>query len=99
MHPHARLVGHDLMWRASHATGRINAETEPSVHDLALATGLSAGQVEVALQVLRTRGWLGSRRLKEGPREGQAVMVLTIPALALDQIREHTAQHHSAYVR
>ena len=87
MHPHARLVGHDLMWRASHATGRISPNLQPTAETLAQATGLTTGQVDVALQVLHTRGWLHYRRLQEGPRAGQDAMVLAIPAAALEQIR------------
>ncbi|MFI1723884.1 hypothetical protein [Streptomyces sp. NPDC020489] len=87
MHAHARLVGHDLMWRANHATGQVSPTMHVSSDELALATGLTAGQVDVALQVLHTRGWLHYRRIAEGPRTGQRAMVLTIPAGALEQIR------------
>ncbi|MEU6012054.1 hypothetical protein [Streptomyces sp. NPDC047453] len=90
---HARLVGHDLMWRASHATGRISVSLQPSSERLALATGLTAAQVDVALQVLHTRGWLHYRRLKEGPRAGQTVYSLVIPAGALEGIRAWIAAH------
>ncbi|WP_328439324.1 hypothetical protein OHA71_23590 [Streptomyces sp. NBC_00444] len=87
MPPHARLVGHDLMWRASHATGQMSPNLQPTVEALAHATGLTTGQVDVALQVLHTRGWLHYRRLQEGARAGQKAMVLAIPAAALEQIR------------
>ncbi|MFE7236127.1 hypothetical protein ACFVAF_37045 [Streptomyces sp. NPDC057596] len=93
MPAHARLVGHDLMWRASHATGRISVNLQPSSETLALATGLTPGQVDVALQVLHTRGWLQYRRLKEGPRAGQSVYSLVIPAGALEGIRAWIAAH------
>ncbi len=92
MPPHARLVGHDLVWRASHATGRISPNLNPSSAVLALATGLTTGQVEVALQVLHTRGWLQYRVLQSGPREGQSVPRLTIPAAALEDIRAWLSQ-------
>jgi hypothetical protein len=90
--PHARLVGHDLVWRASHATGRISPNLNPSSEVLANATGLTTGQVDVALQVLHTRGWLGYRVLQTGPRAGQSVFRLTIPAAALEDIRAWLSQ-------
>ncbi|MFZ4206810.1 hypothetical protein ACOZE4_18430 [Streptomyces griseoincarnatus] len=87
MHAHARLVGHDLMWRAAHATGRIAPNQQPSLETLAAATGLSTGQVDVALATLHTRGWLQYRALREGPRAGVRVMSLAIPAAVLEHIR------------
>lgn len=93
MHPHARLVGHDLMWRASHATGRLSPNLQPSTEVLALATGLTTGQVRVALQVLRTRGWLYYRPLQSGPRTGRQVMHLAIPAGELARIRARDRRH------
>jgi hypothetical protein len=92
MPAHARLVGHDLVWRASHATGRISPNLNPSSEILANATGLTTGQVDVALQVLHTRGWLQYRVLQTGPRAGQSVPRLTIPAAALDDIRAWLSQ-------
>ncbi|MEU3507908.1 hypothetical protein ABZ733_08250 [Streptomyces longwoodensis] len=86
---HARLVGHDLMWRADYTTGHIAPNRHPKTETLAEATGLTTGQVEVALQVLRTRGWLTDRRVTEGPRAGRSVYALVVPALALEQIRTH----------
>ncbi|MFF3928614.1 hypothetical protein [Streptomyces hirsutus] len=87
MHAHARLVGHDLVWRTNHATGRISPNRQPSLEVLALATGLNTGQVGVALQILHTRGWFRYHVLQEGPRKGQTVIALTIPAAALENIR------------
>lgn len=87
MHPSTRLVGLDLLWRASHATGRMSANLHPSSEHLAQATGLTVGQVEVALNTLHTRGWLRYRRVQEGPRVGQQVFDLVIPAAALEDIR------------
>ncbi|MYS44076.1 hypothetical protein GTY23_23155 [Streptomyces sp. SID5998] len=92
MPAHARLVGHDLMWRASHATGRISPTLQPTTEVIALATGLTVGQVDVALQILHSRGWLHYRRLQEGPRAGRNAMALTIPALALEDIRAQRAK-------
>lgn len=94
MPAHARLVGHDLMWRASHATGQVSPNMQPTSEHLAIATGLTVGQVDVAVQVLHTRGWLHYRRLKDGPRAGQNAMVLAIPAGALEQIRARASTHH-----
>lgn len=87
MHPHSRLVGHDLMWRASHATGRILPAAQPTVEQLAGATGLTTGQVEVALANLHSRGWLYPRRRQEGGRAGRPAYTLTIPAGVLEEIR------------
>lgn len=87
MHAHARLVGHDLVWRAHHATGQVSPNMQVSSDELALATGLTPGQVDVALQVLHTRGWLNYRVIADGPRAGQRAMVLTIPAAVLEQVR------------
>ncbi|MGA4896709.1 hypothetical protein ACPCAJ_01920 [Streptomyces griseoincarnatus] len=87
MHAHARLVGHDLMWRAAHATGRVAPNQQPSLETLAAATGLSTGQVGVALATLHSRGWLQYRVLREGPRAGVRVMSLAIPAAVLEHIR------------
>jgi len=89
MHPHARLVGHDLMWRAVHATGRISPKLQPTIEAVSLATGLTTAQVGVALQVLRTRGWLYDRPVQEGPRRGTTSFELAIPSWALEQIRAH----------
>lgn len=88
MHPHARLVGHDLMWRASHATGEVSANYRPSIEQLAAATGLTSMQVDVAFAVLRSRGWLYARPIPEGPRAGQTALHLAIPAGALEDIRQ-----------
>ncbi|WP_073946489.1 hypothetical protein [Streptomyces kebangsaanensis] len=99
MHPHARLVGHDLMWRASHATGRISPSLQPSTEQLAQAAGLTAAQVDVALQVLHTRGWLQHRRLQEGPRAGQTAYSLAIPAAALEGIRAWIAENPREFRR
>ncbi|MBK3572630.1 hypothetical protein JHN63_02080 [Streptomyces sp. MBT65] len=95
MHPHARLVGHDLMWRASHATGQMSPNLQPSTQDLALATGLTVGQVDVALAALHSRGWVRFRVLKEGPRAGQRVSDLVIPAAVLEDIRVMGRKHAS----
>jgi hypothetical protein len=87
MPAHARLVGHDLMWRASHTTGQIAPSLQPTIEALALSTGLTTGQVHVALQILHTRSWLNYRFLQAGPRTGQQAWTLTIPAVDLEQIR------------
>ncbi|MFD5656968.1 hypothetical protein [Streptomyces hirsutus] len=89
MPAHARLVGHDLLWRASHATGRIPPKLQPSIEAVSLATGLTTMQVGVALQILRTRGWLYDRPVTHGPRTGSTAFELTIPAFALERVRAH----------
>ncbi|MFJ1650054.1 hypothetical protein ACIOC2_01300 [Streptomyces sp. NPDC088337] len=99
MPPHARLVGHDLLSRANHATGRISARRQPSSERLAFATGLTAAQVDVALQVLLTRGWLQPHRVTEGPRTGQTVHCLAVPAAALERVRAWISTHPLESVR
>ncbi|MFB7597217.1 hypothetical protein [Streptomyces sp. NPDC056160] len=89
MPAHARLVGHDLMWRASHATGRLSPSLQPTTEMLAAATGLAPAQIDVALATLHSRGWLRLRRLQEGPRAGRTAYDLAIPAAALQEIRSH----------
>ncbi|MFF9215578.1 hypothetical protein [Streptomyces viridosporus] len=84
---HARLVGHDLLWRAGDSTGRIPPKLQPTLEDISSATGLTTRQVEVALQVLRTRGWLYDRLVTVGPRTGTTAYELAIPAFALERIR------------
>ncbi|MEU6376764.1 hypothetical protein [Streptomyces sp. NPDC046909] len=87
MHPHSRLVGHDLMWRANHATGRILAVAQPTVEQLASATGLTTGQVEVALANLHSRGWLHYRRRQAEARADRPAYSLAIPAGVLEEVR------------
>jgi len=78
----ARLVGHGLLWRAHYATGKVPAD-QMSPEALADATGLTPGQVLVAIEVLHTRGWL----IKHQLRSGTPVIDLAIPAGALEDIR------------
>ncbi|MDT6983704.1 hypothetical protein ACFSUJ_12020 [Streptomyces lusitanus] len=88
MTPHARLVGHDLLWRASHATGRLSTDLQPTTESLAKATGLTVAQVQVALSTLRSRGWLKYHAVEQGRRRaGTPVITLTIPAAVLEHIR------------
>ncbi|MCF2130170.1 hypothetical protein L1I79_27615 [Strepomyces sp. STD 3.1] len=75
------------MWRASHANGRIAPNMRPDSEYLALATGLTVAQVDVALNTLTTRGWIHHRRLTDGPRAGSNQWVLVIPAAALEDVR------------
>ncbi|MBZ6258812.1 hypothetical protein KVH22_25185 [Streptomyces olivaceus] len=83
----ARLLAHDLVWRAGHHNGRISPNARPAPEHLAEATGLTVAQVDVALNTLTTRGWLTHRRLTDGPRAGSNQWVLAIPAAALEDIR------------
>lgn len=83
MPAHARLVGHALLWRAHHATGKVPADEMPATEAIADATGLAPSQVLVALEVLHTRGWL----IKHPLRSGATVIDLVIPAGLLEDIR------------
>lgn len=58
MTPHTRLVALTLAMFGNYRTGHIVADRQPRLHGLAQATGLSAGQVVVALRVLEDRGWV-----------------------------------------
>lgn len=83
MPAHARLVGHDLLWRANHRTGRIDVADQPPAQIIAEATGLTVPQVLVAVQVLHSRGWLVVRHL----RSGAEAFDLVIPAGFLEEVR------------
>ncbi|MFF9043293.1 hypothetical protein [Streptomyces parvulus] len=83
----SRLVAHDLLWRASHANGRISPNMRPDSEYLALATGLTVAQVDVALNTLTSRGWIHHRPITDGPRTGGHQWVLVIPAAALEDVR------------
>ncbi|MEU2780580.1 hypothetical protein [Streptomyces sp. NPDC007110] len=93
MHPHSRLVGHDLLARASHATGRLAPSKWPALEQLALDTGLTTGQVDVALANLASRGWLDHKTGDD------TAATLAIPAAVLEQIRADIRRHRSAYPR
>ncbi|MGW2170367.1 hypothetical protein ACWC1C_07525 [Streptomyces sp. NPDC001705] len=94
----SRLVAHDLLWRASHANGRISPTMRPDSEYLALATGLTVAQVDVALNTLTTRGWIHHRRLTDGPRAGSNQWVLVIPAAALEDVRAFvTSRNNHGY--
>lgn len=80
---HARLVGHGLLWRAHYSTGKVPADQLPGPEVIADATGLTPGQVLVAIEVLHTRGWL----IKHQLRSGATVIDLVIPAGVLEEVR------------
>ena len=89
MPAHARLVGHDLLWRAHHRTGRIDVAEQPPAQIIAATTGLTIPQVLVAIQVLHSRGWLVCRQL----RSGAETFDLVIPAGFLEDIRFQRSLH------
>lgn len=95
MNPEARLMGYTLLWFAHHRTGRISPTLQPSQQELADASGLSVGRVGVQLEVLRERGWLRLVPISEGPRTGLLRFELTIPALYLERVRAHRAEHQT----
>ncbi|MDX5571011.1 hypothetical protein PYK79_57655, partial [Streptomyces sp. ID05-04B] len=92
MHPETRLVGLTLLGYANFQTGQIHARWRPTVEDLADATGLTAGRVLVQVEILTSRGWLTEHVLARGPRAGSRALLLCVPALVLEQLRDRAAQ-------
>jgi hypothetical protein len=88
-HPHARLVGYDLVHRASFATGRIEADHYPTRETISHATGLTTAQVDVAMEVLGSRGFLIRRTVDSGPRAGELRHDLAVPTHLLLKVRAH----------
>ncbi|MEW2451248.1 hypothetical protein AB0896_27445 [Streptomyces parvulus] len=96
----SRLVAHDLMWRAGHINGRISPRMWPDNEHLALATGLTVAQVDVAVRTLTGRGWITYRSIAEGPNTGCPQRVLVIPAAALEDVRAFvTSRNNQGYTR
>lgn len=87
MRPEARLTALTLLGYANYRTGLVNKHL-PDMQELAYATGLTEGQVRVQVEVLTQRGWLTYRVLGRGPREGQQVIQLCVPAHVLQQLRD-----------
>ncbi|TLQ45788.1 hypothetical protein [Streptomyces marianii] len=58
LHPHTRLVGLALATYADWDTGNIPAASQPRLAGLTNASGLHQPQVVVALNTLRSRGWI-----------------------------------------
>jgi hypothetical protein len=83
--PHARLLAHDLLHRANHKNGRLSADNQPDIAQLATATGLTEMQAGVALQILHSRGWIAYRT--DIPKGTRRLYDLVIPALALERAR------------
>lgn len=82
MTPHTRLVALVLATYGHHQTGRIR--TQPGLHGLAAGTGLTAGQVVVALRVLESRGWVS----RSGPAAYERTELQPhIPNHVMDQLR------------
>ena len=93
MHPEARLVALTLLGYANYKTGLVNSRHQPDTTTLAEDTGLTTGQVQVQLHVLTQRGWLYTRPLTRGPRNGQLGLFLAVPALYLEQVRADRAEY------
>lgn len=89
--PHARLVAHDLLHRASHTSGRLGPKNQPAVRQLAVATGLTEMQASVALNVLASRGWIAYR--PEVPEDKRSLYDLVVPALELERARGRRFLH------
>ncbi|MEV3995778.1 hypothetical protein AB0K62_08810 [Streptomyces halstedii] len=83
MTAHTRLTALTL---ATYANGRTGAMgRQPGLHGLATATGLSAGQVVIALRVLEQRGWV--KRTGPMPYE-TALLRPVIPNHSIDRARD-----------
>jgi protein-disulfide isomerase-like protein with CxxC motif len=89
MLPEARLVALTLLQYAHYRTG-LCTKREPSLEELAYATGLTTGQARVQLEVLTSRGWLTQRKVTTGPRIGRLTYQLCIPQLVLERLRNRT---------
>jgi hypothetical protein len=87
MHPEARLVALTLLGYSNFKTGLVSPRHRPSSEQLAEDTGLTAGQVQVQIQVLAQRGWLYTRRIAHGEYAGQLGLNLSVPAPVLDRVR------------
>ncbi|MFJ2515577.1 hypothetical protein ACIPEL_36170 [Streptomyces griseoviridis] len=86
MRPNSRLVGLTLLGYANFKTGLLN-KYQPDLAELSYATGLTKEQVDVQIRVLTQRQWLTRHVPAEGPRQGQEVLKLQIPAAVLQQLR------------
>lgn len=76
MPPHTRFVGIALATHAD-ASGQIAEGRQPRLLGLIHETGLHAGQVVVALNTLKARGWI--RQVQPAAPYDTADLVLTIP--------------------
>ncbi|MFJ8863647.1 hypothetical protein ACIRD8_35170 [Streptomyces sp. NPDC102451] len=86
-----RLTALTLATYANARTGRMGQQ--PGLHGLATATGLSAGQVVVALRVLEGRGWV--RRTGPMPYE-TALLQPVIPTHSMGRARAGFHQRPTA---
>jgi hypothetical protein len=87
LHPEARLVALTLLGYAHYKTGTVFPRFRPTREQLAEATGLTPGQIDVQIHVLTQRGWLCSRRITQGHDTGRLALALAVPALILEQVR------------
>jgi hypothetical protein len=87
LHPETRLVALTLLSYSNHKSGFIYRRYMPTAEQLAEATGLTDGQVQVQIHVLTQRGWLYSRRIPQGHDAGRTALSFAVPALVLEQVR------------
>ncbi|MYV56476.1 hypothetical protein [Streptomyces sp. SID3212] len=90
MHRHTRLVALALASHADYVTGTIADRDQPFLIRLADETRLLRPQVVVALNTLLQRGWVKRAVRAPGLRLDYetSVLILTIPGLLLDGLRE-----------
>ncbi|MFE2021335.1 hypothetical protein ACFW9O_25135 [Streptomyces sp. NPDC059499] len=86
MLPHPKFVAIAL---ATHADAAGQITQQPRLFGLIHLTGIHAGQVVVALNVLKQRGWI--RQVQPSAPYDTADLLLTIPAPILARLRKPTA--------
>ncbi|MET9096198.1 hypothetical protein ABZX72_29385 [Streptomyces cyaneofuscatus] len=92
MSPHPRLVALVLAIHAHGETGIISDAKQPGLNGLAKDTGLTVGQVVVALRVLESRGWVSITRTSAHGASARATVVQPhIPEHATAVLRAITA--------
>lgn len=92
LHAHHQLVAYGLAIHADQ-DGQIPTVDQPRLIGLVHDTGLHAGQVAVALTVLRQRGWI--RQTRRSDRYDTADLRLTIPTQLEPRLRRRAAAQQS----
>ncbi|MEO3976337.1 hypothetical protein [Streptomyces sp. CAU 1734] len=95
---HTRLVALALATHADYTTGTIPEPVQPYLDGLSAATGLEAGRVVVALNVLQARMWIRRTHREERPYE-QTVLELTVPAPLLPALCRPSAREMTLTAR
>ncbi len=83
MTPHPRLLALVIGTYANGETGVIRDDRQPGLHRLATDTGLTVGQVLIALRVLESRGWVSTAE----PAPGRTTLQPHVPRHAIATLR------------